>query len=81
MRLVSANIIARSFSTPRSETGKRHGHGGGAAEGSGCHARFSRLSFQMNAASLPQIKVMRAIDAIGARVLPALRQEVTAWAL
>ena len=34
----------------------------------------------MNAASVPQIKVMRAIDAIGARVLPALRQEVTAWA-
>ena len=26
MRLVSANIIAE-FSTPRSETGKRHGHG------------------------------------------------------
>src|ERR1700726_792627 len=33
----------------------------------------SRISFQMNAASLPQVKMMRAIDAIGARVLPALR--------
>src|SRR5438270_3703906 len=32
----------------------------------------SRISFQMNAASLPQVKMMRAIDAIGARVLPAL---------
>src|SRR5262249_35556931 len=31
---------------------------------------ISRLSFQMNAASLPQIKMMRAIDAIGARVAP-----------
>jgi alkanesulfonate monooxygenase SsuD/methylene tetrahydromethanopterin reductase-like flavin-dependent oxidoreductase (luciferase family) len=38
---------------------------------------ISRLSFQMNAASLPQVKMMRAIDAIGARVVPALR-EVTA---
>src|SRR5580692_12500992 len=33
-----------------------------------------RISFQMNAASLPQIKMMRAIDAIGARVLPVLHQ-------
>ena len=33
---------------------------------------ISRISFQMNAASLPQSKMMRAIDAIGARVLPAL---------
>jgi hypothetical protein len=29
----------------------------------------------MNAASLPQIKMMRAIDAIGARVAPALRHD------
>jgi probable LLM family oxidoreductase len=36
---------------------------------------LSRLSFQMNAASLPQIKMMRAIDAIGARVVPALHRE------
>ena len=35
---------------------------------------IDRISFQMNAASLPQIKMMRAIDAIGARVAPALRQ-------
>jgi hypothetical protein len=28
----------------------------------------------MNAASLPQAKMMRAIDAIGARVAPALHQ-------
>src|SRR5580765_6546089 len=32
----------------------------------------SRLSFQMNVASLPQVKMMRAIDAIGAAVAPAL---------
>ena len=36
---------------------------------------ISRLSFQMNAASLAQINIMRAIDAIGARLLPALHQE------
>jgi probable LLM family oxidoreductase len=35
----------------------------------------SRLTFQMNAASLPQIKMMRAIDALGARVVPALHHE------
>jgi alkanesulfonate monooxygenase SsuD/methylene tetrahydromethanopterin reductase-like flavin-dependent oxidoreductase (luciferase family) len=34
---------------------------------------LSRISFQMNAASLPQVKMMRAIDAIGARVAPELR--------
>ena len=33
---------------------------------------LSRISFQMNAASLPQVKMMRAIDAIGARVAPEL---------
>jgi alkanesulfonate monooxygenase SsuD/methylene tetrahydromethanopterin reductase-like flavin-dependent oxidoreductase (luciferase family) len=31
-----------------------------------------RLSFMMNVASLPQVKMMHAIDAIGARVAPAL---------
>jgi hypothetical protein len=31
----------------------------------------------MNVASLPQAKMMRAIDAIGARMLPALHQAVT----
>jgi hypothetical protein len=35
---------------------------------------ISRLTFQMNAASLPQIKMMRAIDVLGARVAPALRE-------
>jgi probable LLM family oxidoreductase len=35
---------------------------------------ISRLSFMMNVASLPQIKMMRAIDAIGALVLPAVRR-------
>src|SRR5258706_4208118 len=35
---------------------------------------ISRISFQMNVASLPQVKMMRAIDAIGARVLPVLHQ-------
>src|SRR5882672_5496366 len=35
---------------------------------------ISRISFQMNAASLPQAKMMRAIDAIGARVAPPLHQ-------
>src|SRR5471032_639731 len=38
---------------------------------------FSRISFQMNVASLPQAKMMHAIDAIGARVLPSLRQAET----
>jgi hypothetical protein len=37
---------------------------------------ISRVSFQMNVASLPQVKMMRAIDAIGARVLPVLHQGV-----
>jgi alkanesulfonate monooxygenase SsuD/methylene tetrahydromethanopterin reductase-like flavin-dependent oxidoreductase (luciferase family) len=35
---------------------------------------ISRLSFMMNVASLPQIKMMRAIDAIGALVAPAVRR-------
>jgi probable LLM family oxidoreductase len=37
---------------------------------------IDRISFQMNAASLPQVKMMRAIDAIGARVAPALHHDV-----
>src|SRR5258706_1673849 len=32
----------------------------------------SRISFPMNVACLPQVKMMRAIDAIGAAVAPAL---------
>jgi probable LLM family oxidoreductase len=34
---------------------------------------ISRITFQMNAASLPHTKVMRAIEVIGARVVPAVR--------
>jgi len=35
---------------------------------------ISRLSFQMSVASLPHASLMRAIEAIGSRVAPALRQ-------
>jgi probable LLM family oxidoreductase len=35
---------------------------------------ISRLSFQMNAASLPHAKLMRAIEAIGTLVAPAVRE-------
>src|SRR5438445_146360 len=37
---------------------------------------ISRLSFQMNAASLSHAKLMRAIEAIGTRVVPALRERL-----
>jgi alkanesulfonate monooxygenase SsuD/methylene tetrahydromethanopterin reductase-like flavin-dependent oxidoreductase (luciferase family) len=40
---------------------------------------ISRLTFQMNVASMPHAKMMRAIDLIGASVAPALR-EVSAGA-
>jgi probable LLM family oxidoreductase len=36
----------------------------------------SRFTFQMNAASLPHAKLMKAIEALGTRVVPALRQEL-----
>lgn len=36
---------------------------------------ISRVTFQMNAASLPHEKIMRAIKLIGERVAPALREE------
>jgi probable LLM family oxidoreductase len=36
---------------------------------------ISRITFQMNAASLPHAKLMRAIEAIGSRVAPALRTD------
>ena len=36
---------------------------------------ISRFSFQMNAASLPHEKLMKAIEVIGTRVAPALRNE------
>ena len=37
---------------------------------------ISRLTFQMNAASLPHAKLMRAIEAIGTRVVPAVRERL-----
>src|SRR3989475_13049441 len=36
---------------------------------------ISRITFQMNASSLPHAKLMHAIEAIGTRVAPALREE------
>ncbi|HXM39059.1 MAG TPA: LLM class flavin-dependent oxidoreductase [Gemmatimonadales bacterium] len=36
---------------------------------------ISRMTFQMNAASLPHAKLMRAIEMLGTRVAPALRKE------
>jgi probable LLM family oxidoreductase len=35
---------------------------------------ISRITFMMNAASLPHAKLMQAIDALGTRVVPALRE-------
>ena len=37
---------------------------------------ISRVTFQMNAASLAHEKIMRAIDLIGTRVIPALRAKL-----
>ena len=37
---------------------------------------ISRITFMMNAASLPHVKLMRAIELIGTRVAPALREEI-----
>ena len=37
---------------------------------------ISRITFQMNASSLPHAKLMKAIEAIGTRVAPALREQV-----
>jgi probable LLM family oxidoreductase len=36
---------------------------------------ISRVSFQMNAASLPHAKLMKAIETIGTRIAPVLRQD------
>jgi len=36
---------------------------------------ISRITFQMNASSLPHAKLMRAIELLGTRVAPALRKE------
>ncbi|MEA2705481.1 MAG: hypothetical protein QOH22_269 [Gemmatimonadaceae bacterium] len=40
----------------------------------------SRFTFQMNAASLPHDKLMKAIELLGTRVAPALRKETSAHA-
>jgi probable LLM family oxidoreductase len=37
---------------------------------------ISRITFQMNAASLPHAKLMRAIELLGTRVAPTLRKEL-----
>jgi len=39
---------------------------------------ISRLTFQMNVTSLPHAKLMRAIEAIGTSVAPALKGELAA---
>jgi probable LLM family oxidoreductase len=39
---------------------------------------ISRLTFQMNVASLPHAKLMQAIEAIGTRVAPAVRERLAA---
>ena len=36
---------------------------------------ISRITFQMNASSLPHAKLMQAIETIGARVAPVVRKE------
>ena len=37
---------------------------------------ISRITFQMNAASLPHVKLMQAIELLGTQVAPALREEL-----
>jgi probable LLM family oxidoreductase len=37
---------------------------------------ISRITFQMNVASLPHVKMMRAIELLGTRVAPVLREEL-----
>ena len=37
---------------------------------------ISRITFQMNAASLPHVKLMRAIELIGTQIAPTLREEI-----
>ena len=37
---------------------------------------ISRITFQMNAASLPHAQLMQAIEVLGTRVAPAVRQEM-----
>ena len=38
---------------------------------------IARITFQMNASSLPHAKLMQAIETIGTRVAPAVRHEMT----
>lgn len=38
---------------------------------------ISRITFQMNAASLPHMKIMRAIKLIGTQIAPAIREELS----
>lgn len=40
---------------------------------------ISRISFQMNASSLPHAKLMIAIEAIGTRVAPAVRERLGSY--
>jgi len=37
---------------------------------------IARITFQMNASSLPHAKLMRAIEVLGTQVAPAVRQEL-----
>jgi hypothetical protein len=37
---------------------------------------ISRITFQMNAASLPHAKLMQAIEMLGTRVAPVLHKEL-----
>jgi hypothetical protein len=37
---------------------------------------ISRVTFQMNAASLPHVKLMRATELIGKQVAPAIREKL-----
>jgi alkanesulfonate monooxygenase SsuD/methylene tetrahydromethanopterin reductase-like flavin-dependent oxidoreductase (luciferase family) len=41
----------------------------------------SRFTFQMNASSLPHAKIMKAIEAVGQRVAPLVREESSVGAL
>jgi len=36
---------------------------------------IARITFQMNASSLPHVKLMKAIEAIGTRVAPVVRSD------
>jgi hypothetical protein len=42
---------------------------------------ISRITFQMNASSLPHAKLMKAIEAVATRVAPVMRKEGVGAAL